>query len=248
MKKLLIVLVLLFIIPVQNVYAARQDAQNIILDISNIPDNASYIDILTNIEDEKYTDFDKEYMRAYSFDAKELSQYDKNGLVSYSCHYKDKGVKADISIKEGKITFTDHKTTVGFFKNHNELKIAVLNKNGQIIQVSDTIKINDNDHKIYLAGDIKYNVGENEIDPDMFDNRFLKVTSDNWPVFIAVDVTLAGLVITLIVLVVKRHIQSGKQADKSPSNRVAKNILSVCILIGILAIAASIAAFLFFPL
>ena len=82
----------------------------------------------------------------------------------------------------------------------------------------------------------------------MFDNRFLKVTSDNWPVFIAVDVTLAGLVITLIVLVVKRHIQGGKQADKSPSNRVAKSILSVCILIGILAIAASIATFFFFPL
>lgn len=249
-KKLLVVLVLLFIIPVQNVYAARQDAQNIILDISNIPDNASYIDILTNIEDEKYTDFDKEYMRAYSFDAKELSQYDKNGLVSYSCHYKDKGVKVDISIKEGRITFTDHKTTVGFFKNHNELKIAVLNKNGQIIQVSDTIKINDNDDKIYLAGDIKYNVGENTVEPDLFHNRsgFFQGTVTNWPLYIAVHITLAGLVITLIVLVVKRHIQGGKEADKIASNRVAKSILSVCILIGILAIVASIAAFLFFRL
>ena len=202
-KKLLVVLVLLFIIPVQNVYAARQDAQNIILDISNIPDNASYIDILTNIEDEKYTDFDKEYMRAYSFDAKELSQYDKNGLVSYSCHYKDKGVKVDISIKEGRITFTDHKTTVGFFKNHNELKIAVLNKNGQIIQVSDTIKINDNDDKIYLAGDIKYNVGENMIEPDMFDN-----STNDFSVFLTylpyIWVVPASIVILIVVIIYKK--------------------------------------------
>ncbi len=205
MKKLLIVLVLLFIIPVQNVYAARQDAQNIILDISNIPDNASYIDILTNIEDEKYTDFDKEYMRAYSFDAKELSQYDKNGLVSYSCHYKDKGVKVDISIKEGRITFTDHKTTVELFKNHNELKIAVLNKNGQIIQVSDTIKINDNDDKIYLAGDIKYNVGENEIDPDMFDNSTndLGLLAAYLPYIWVVPLLIAVIVI-LIIIRIKR--------------------------------------------
>lgn len=202
-KKLLVVLVLLFIIPVQNVYAARQDAQNIILDISNIPDNASYIDILTNIEDEKYTDFDKEYMRAYSFDAKELSQYDKNGLVSYSCHYKDKGVKVDISIKEGRITFTDHKTTVGFFKNHNELKIAVLNKNGQIIQVSDTIKINDNDDKIYLAGDIKYNVGENMIEPDMFDN-----STNDFSVFLTylpyIWVVPASIVLLIVVIIYKK--------------------------------------------
>lgn len=202
-KKLLVVLVLLFIIPVQNVYAARQDAQNIILDISNIPDNASYIDILTNIEDEKYTDFDKEYMRAYSFDAKELSQYDKNGLVSYSCHYKDKGVKVDISIKEGRITFTDHKTTVGFFKNHNELKIAVLNKNGQIIQVSDTIKINDNDDKIYLAGDIKYNVGENTVEPDLFDN-----STNDFSVFLTylpyIWVVPASIVILIVVIIYKK--------------------------------------------
>lgn len=245
-KKLLIILVLLFIIPVQNVYAARQDAQNIILDISNIPDDAAYIDILTNIEDEKYIDFDKDYMRDYSFDAKELSQYDKNGLVSYSCHYKDKGVKADLNIKEGKITFTDHKTTVGFLKNHNKLKIAVLNKNGHIIQVSDTVIINDKDDKIYLAGDIKYNVGENTVEPDLFDNRS-GFTVTNWPLYLGISVTLNVLVITLIVLVVKRHIQGIKEAEESSSTRVAKRILSVCILIGIFAIATSIAVFFFHP-
>ena len=246
-KKLLVVLVLLFIIPVQSVYAARKWADTIMLDISNIPDNAAYVDVLVDIEDSShYTEFDSSYMKEYDFDTKELAEYDKDGFVSFSCHYKDKLMKTDLHIKEGKTEFVGKTITNQFFWDKNKLKIVILDKSGHILQVSDTVKIYED--KIYLAGDIKYNVGENEIAPDMFDNRFLKVTSDNWPVFIAVDVTLAGLVITLIVLIVKRHIQGGKQADKSPSNRVAKSILSVCILIGILAIAASIATFFFFPL
>ena len=244
MKKLLTVLVLIFIIPVQNVYAAMRKAQSITLDISNISKDAAYIDVLIDFENgENFIKFNQDNMKSYSFDPDELSKYNQDGFVSISCHYN--GIKTDMHIKEGKTTFISQNTH-RLFLNRNKIKIAVLDKSGHIIQLSDTVKLNEND--IYLVGDIKYNVGENEIAPDMFDNRFLKVTSDNWPLFIAVDVTLAGLVITLIVLVVKRHIQSGKQADKSPSNRVAKSILSVFILIGILAIAASIAAFLFFPL
>ncbi len=70
-------------------------------------------------------------------------------------------------IKEGKTTFIDQNTH-RLFLNRNNIKIAVLDKSGHIIQLSDTVKLNEND--IYLVGDIKYNVGENKIDPDMFDN------------------------------------------------------------------------------
>ena len=249
MKKAVIVLILLFILPVQSVNAARKWADTILLDISNIPDNAAYVDVLVDIQDSShYTEFDSSYMKGYDFDTKELAEYDKDGFVSFSCHYKDKLIKTDLHIKEGKTEFVGKTITNQFFWDKNKLKIVILDKSGHILQVSDTVKIYED--KIYLAGDIKYNVGENTVEPDLFDNRsgFFQGTVTNWPLYIAVHVTLAGLVITLIVLIVKRHIQGGNQADKSPSNRVAKKILSVCILIGILAIAASIAAFLFFPL
>lgn len=166
MKKLLIVLVLLFIIPVQSVYAAMRKAQSITLDISNIPEEAAYIDVLMDFENgENYIKFNQDNMILYSFDTDELSKYNQDGFVSVSCHYN--GIKTDMHIKEGKTTFIDQNTH-RLFLNRNNIKIAVLDKSGHIIQLSDTVKLNEND--IYLVGDIKYNVGENKIDPDMFDN------------------------------------------------------------------------------
>lgn len=166
MKMLLIVLVLLFIIPVQSVYAAMRKAQSIKLDISNIPEEAAYIDVLMDFENgENYIKFNQDNMKLCSFDTDELSKYNQDGFVSVSCHYN--GIKTDMHIKEGKTTFIDQNTH-RLFLNRNIIKIAVLDKSGHIIKLSDTVKLNEND--IYLVGDIKYNVGENKIDPDMFDN------------------------------------------------------------------------------
>ncbi|MBQ2581295.1 MAG: hypothetical protein II574_06675, partial [Ruminococcus sp.] len=62
MKKLLLIIVLLFLLPVQSDYAAMKPADTITLDISNIPNDAVYIDVLFNFKNgENYTELDKEY-------------------------------------------------------------------------------------------------------------------------------------------------------------------------------------------
>ena len=198
-KKLLIVLVLIFIIPVQSVYAAMRKAQSITLDISNISKDAAYIDVLIDFENgENFIKFNQHHMKSYSFDPDELSKYNQDGFVSISCHYN--GIKTDMHIKEGKTTFISQNTH-RLFLNRNKIKIAVLDKSGHIIQLSDTVKLNEND--IYLVGDIKYNVGENMIEPDMFDN-----STNDFSVFLTylpyIWVVPASIVILIVVIIYKK--------------------------------------------
>ena len=199
MKRLFLVLVMLITLPVQSVNAARKWADTITLDISKVPDDAKYVDVLVDIKDSShYTEFDSSYMQEYSFDTKELAEYDKDGFVSFSCHYKDKQIKTDLHIKEGKVEFAGKKITNQFFWDKNRIKIAVVDKSGHILHVSDIIKLNDDD--LFLAGEIKYNAEENAVEADIFDNRTVII---NWA---GVIILAAALIVFIIVkLIKKRH-------------------------------------------
>jgi hypothetical protein len=188
-------------------------ADTITLDISNIPNDAVYIDVLFNFKNgESYTELDKEYMKRYDFDITELAGYDEDDFVSFSCHYRG-GNKADMHIKKGKTVFVGEKEFRRFKLNDNSLKLAVLDKDGHIIQVSDTVKTDDPEKSIYLVGDIKYNVGENRIDPEMFDNSY-GGTTVNEPIYYCVIAVLGGLIILLIVLRIRNSMKPAEKENK----------------------------------
>ena len=246
---ILIIIMLLFALPVQSVSAAMEDADTITLDISNIPDNAAYIDVLIDFENGKnYTKLNEDNLNRYDFDADELAQYNEGGFVSYSCHFK--GIKTDMKIKEGKTVFVDEKTERQFYFDHNSLKIAVLDKSGHIMQVSDTVEINKNEShfggttNIYLAGDIKYDVGENKVEPDMFDNSTstfgIIIAYENLPLAIGVLVAFVGLIITLVILIKRRHIRENNGGEVKSSQKTVKVILIAIIILGVIACLASL--------
>lgn len=213
MKKLFLIIVLLFVLPVQSVFAAMKPADTITLDISNIPNDAVYIDVLFDFKDgESYTELDKEYMKRYDFDITELAGYDEDGFVSFSCHYRG-GNKADMHIKEGKTVFVGEEEFRRFKLNDNSLKLAVLDKDGHIIQVSDTVKTDDPEKSIYLVGDIKYNVAEDRIQPDLFDNSY-GGTTVNEPIYYCVIAVLGGLILLLIVLRIRNSMKPAEKENK----------------------------------
>ena len=213
MKKLFLIIAMLFVLPVQSVFAAMKPADTITLDISNIPDDAVYIDVLFDFKDgENYTELDKDYVKRCGFDTAELAGYDEDGFVSFSCHYRG-GNKADMHIKEGKTVFVGEEEFRRFKLNDNSLKLAVLDKDGHILQVSDPVKTDDPEKSIYLVGDIKYNVAEDRIQPDLFDNNY-GGTTVNEPIYYCVIAVLGGLILLLIVLRIRNSMKPAEKENK----------------------------------
>ncbi len=253
-RVLVIMLMLLFMMPVQSVSAARKDADTITLDISNIPEDAAYIDVLIDFENgENYTKLNEDNLKQYDFDADELAQYNEGGFVSYSCHFR--GIKTDMKIKAGKTVFVDEKTERQFYFDYNSLKIAVLDKNGHILQVSDTVEINKHERhfggttSIYLAGDIKYDVGENKVDPDMFDNS----TSDLGIILAYAPYTLFIPIVIIAIFVVlfafripKRKNDADTDTEQTARSSKALNIITGCLVVITLAFAVIVIKFVFF--
>lgn len=63
-RALVMMLALLFVLPVQCVSAAMKDADTITLDISNIPEDAAYIDVLIDFENgENYTKLNEDNLK-----------------------------------------------------------------------------------------------------------------------------------------------------------------------------------------
>ena len=243
MKKLFLIIVLLFVLPVQSVFAAMEPADTITLDISNIPNDAVYIDVLFNFKNgESYTELDKEYMKRYDFDITELAGYDDDDFVSFSCHYRG-GNKADMHIKEGKTVFVGEEEFRRFKLTDKSLKLAVLDKDGHILQVSEPVKTDDPDKSIYLVGDIKYNVAENRIDPDLFDNSY-GGTTVNEPIYYCVIAVLGGLILLLIVLRIRNSMKPAEKENKEykVSDMVFSIASAVAIVSGIVMLL-----FLIFP-
>ena len=243
MKKLFLIIVLLFVLPVQSVYAAMKPADTITLDINNIPDNAVYIDVLFDFKNgENYTELDKDYVKRCGFDTAELAGYDEDGFVSFSCHYRG-GNKVDMHIKKGKTVFVGEEEFRRFRLNDNSLKLAVLDKDGHIMQVSEPVKTDDPVKSIYLVGNIKYDVGENRIDPELFDNSY-GGTTENAPVFIGVIAVLGGLVILLIVLRIRSSLRPAEKETRE--NKVSQAVFSVASAVAIVA-GIGMLLFMIFP-
>lgn len=241
LQVLLCAVIVLFMMPAQSAHAAAMPADRITLDIRDIPDNAVYIDLLADIRNiDNYIEFDKDFMDKYDFDPTELAQFSEGGFVSFSCHYK--GEKADMRIKEGKTVFAEKNTVRQLSFYETSVRIAVLDKDGHIIQISDSVKINDTKDDRYLCnhGEIEYSIESNEIQADIFDNKW-GGRIVNYPLFYGLIIVIGGLVAALIVLRIKN---SRKRAVQAAGGTV-RNGPTVFGVLSVITIIAGIGLLLF---
>lgn len=186
MKRILSVLFALVMLAANSItaYAMPQEAQDIEVKSFNFTKDCEYIEILIKLsqDSEDYTAYNEANMKKYSFDTKELSEYrDKDGYVSLSCHFKDNFTRMDIKkqkygeqivslnnfvLDNDKYERSWHATDR--MKKLHELnpkfKVAVLNKNGSIIQTSEPFEL-ENDTG-YLWSFVNYDVKKNSIELD----------------------------------------------------------------------------------
>lgn len=99
MKKIIIILCCLMLLPFQILTAfARDQLSSLTVESSGLLDEAVYMDMLIsmNENDEAYTPFNEENMKQYSFDSKVISDYNNEGFISMSCHYNNNFTKMEI--------------------------------------------------------------------------------------------------------------------------------------------------------
>lgn len=181
MKKLffIIALIIIFVCPIEAY--AHANAQKIEIDTYNFTDDACYIDLLIKMDsdDEYYTEFNNDNMERFDFDKSKLTEYrDEDGYISFSCHYKD--IYSDSMINKktvrnrlisencftlGKDLDIDLNVMKAIYDKRREFKIAILDRDGSIIQISDFFEVrNDDKDKGYISTDVEYDISNNKFE------------------------------------------------------------------------------------
>ena len=181
MKKIIIILCCLMLLPFQMLTASAQaKLENLAVESSGLPDNAVYMDMLISMDenDEAYTSFNEENMKQYSFDTKAIADYNNGGFVSMSYHYSDNFTRMEIQPDvrgdyinsfvlnrhpDGSL-ITDSMRVYKLLHEDRQFRIALLDKNGSIIQLSKPFKGSGKNGP--LIDYIKYNAEHNKLSLD----------------------------------------------------------------------------------
>ncbi len=106
--------------------------------LTNYPENAFYVDLLVelSVDDANYSDrVATEYPEGILADS-QIVQFNKDGYMSYTFHYKDSD--SNIIISEDKVTFFENNYEHFLkFDERETVKLAVLDQFGNIIQISE---------------------------------------------------------------------------------------------------------------
>jgi|GEM_PF-1714102 len=229
MKKLFAILFAL-LFPLSNniiAYAMPQEAQDIEVKSSNLTQDCEYIDILIqlSVDDSDYTAYNEANMKQCSFDTKELSEFrDDDGYISFSCHFKDNYTRMRIKTQEygGQTVSLNNyvlkddtytrmwKATDRMEKLHElnpKFKVAVLDKNGSIIQTSEPFEL-ENDSG-YLWGYVNYDVQNNKVTLEWEKTMTTKQVRRRELLIIAaivfVFIILPAIIVLIIIKLIKRE-------------------------------------------
>lgn len=218
MKKIIIILCCLMLLPFQMLTASAQaKLENIAVESSRLPDNAVYMDMLISMDenDEAYTPFNKENMKQYSFDTKTIADYNSEGFVSMSYHYKDNFTKMEIKpdfrgdyynsftlsrISDGSLA-QNSMLVYKLLNENRRFRIMLLDENGSIIQLSKPFK--GSGKKGPLIDYIKYNAENNTLSLTYeYDGVLLW-----WVLYINPKYIIIGIIVIIAIIkfLISRH-------------------------------------------
>ena len=227
MKRALPLLMALVILS-KNVITAcamPQEAQDIEVKSSNLTQDCEYIDILIQllVDDSDYTAYNEANMKQCSFDTKELSEFrDDDGYISFSCHFKDNYTRMRIKTQEygGQTvslnnyvlkddTYTRMWKATDIMEKLQELnpkfKVAVLDKNGSIIQTSEPFEL-ENDSG-YLWGYVNYDVQNNKVTLE-WEKTTTREQARQFEILIIAAIVFVFIILpAIIVLIIMRLIK-----------------------------------------
>ena len=235
---ILAIMLCLALMPVKPLAASAQAMQqNLIVEPVNITDEAEYIELLIKMDenDTHYAPCNEENMKQYSFDKTALAKYSTDGFVSFSYHYRDLDTELFTAmridrerldkngwtsccftcVKDENGELSGNLKAMAELKNSDRvMKVAVLDKSGNIIQVSEQFEVSGK--KGDIDASVKYDVGGNVVEVSHDGDRqpfmpayallFLWNAAPMLVIGIAIAVFLAaGVLIILLVRILKKE-------------------------------------------
>lgn len=176
------------------------------INLTDLPENAVYADLLIKIDqnDSKYVDFQHSAYGNDKNQIKEIADYSRDGFVSYTIHYNNaqSNVKIEHSYEDiynvtfcKGIEYGEFKTQYeDLISNYPTLKIAILDKDYNIITVSNEVTIPQEKH-IRFYDYIDYNVAANEIAANASINPYYLLFAG----FFSIVIMLSSVIIEVIV-------------------------------------------------
>lgn len=206
------------LLPFQMLTASAQaELESLAVESSELLDNAVYMDMLISMDenDEAYTSFNEENMKQYSFDTKTIADYNSEGFVSMSYHYKDNFTKMEIKpdfrgdyynsftlsrISDGSLA-QNSMLVYKLLNENRRFRIMLLDENGSIIQLSKPFK--GSGKKGPLIDYIKYNAENNTLSLTYeYDGVLLW-----WVLYINPKYIIIGIIVIIAIIkfLISRH-------------------------------------------
>ena len=184
---IILLLIFAFSLPTAVFANAPAPADHLTVALANIPDNAVYADLLIKIskDDSNFIDFQPNAYADSILESSEIVTYSQDGYYSFTFHYKDS--KSNIKIDHyyddldyvefcNGLKYNDYLTQYeNLLNNYNDVKVALLDKDFNIITVSQAAKLPEVNNLYNFYGEINYDFTDNKIDVDISKNYYFIV-------------------------------------------------------------------------
>ncbi len=189
---------------------APSPADHLTVVLSNIPDNAMYADLLIKIDknDDNYIDFQTNNLVDSVSKAKSIVDYSEDSFYSFTFHYKNS--KSSIKIEHHYdnlysvnfckgLEYEEYLTQYENLRNYySDIKIALLDKDFNIIAVSETAQLPKENDAFVFDGEIYYDFDTNVIDVDTRINLYFVVIGGFFSILIMLMSIVTEIVIALL--------------------------------------------------
>ena len=191
LKKLFFIVVIVTILAssfVLPVFAnAPMPADHLTVVLSNLPDDAVYVDLLVKInqDDPNFVDFQSNNYADSASKSSEIVSYSDGSFYSFTFHYKNS--KSNIKIEHyyddlyyvdfcNGLNYQDYITQYESLRNHyRDVKVALLDKDFNIIVVSKSIQLPEENNAFVFDGVIYFDFNTNSLDFDTRINPYFVV-------------------------------------------------------------------------
>lgn len=131
--------------------------------IENMPENAAYVDILIQIgaDDEQYTPYNVDHGARMGIPAQSpIVLYDEDGFASFTFHFAEASVDEEYGMRFAR----ENDQYSMLLDRYHMIKVALIDSEGNVLQVSDSVDLNPSGKSGYFTGTITYDALADTID------------------------------------------------------------------------------------
>lgn len=194
-KQIYIVFILIFvcIFPFQVSANGPSPQTHVLCRIENKPENAAHVDLLIQINksDREYVAYNTANGESLGIpEQSQIVSYNQDGFASFTFHFANAEIEND-SYWTIDRWFAKERTQYKILEEkYHVMKVALIDKDGGILQISESVDINPLDRPGFFTGSITYDAAANTIDASYYDAPLGRIVGTSSGFFAAVFSTI----------------------------------------------------------